>query len=135
MIATLDTLGTDASTSVDFVKALAEDGAVRTEAVDALKKLAGVSEKELHELIPRRTLDNARKRGTLTSQLAERVAMATEVVHLAHRVFEDAETANRWLQKPNRGLEGERPWALLRTGPGANLVRDVLLRVEHGVYG
>ena len=135
MTVTLDTLGTEATTRVDFVKALAEDGAVKTEAVDALKRLASSSEKEMHELIPRRTLDNARRRGTLTSQLAERVAMATEVVHLAHRVFDDGETANRWLRKPNRGLEGERPWTLLRTGPGANLVRDVLLRVEHGVYG
>lgn len=42
--------------------------------------------------------------------------------------------AHRWLRKPNRALGGRTPLSLLDTAPGAELVSDVLVRIEHGSF-
>lgn len=49
-------------------------------------------------------------------------------------VFEDANKLNRWLQKENRGLKGNKPFDLLQTPAGIKLVNQVLTRIEEGVY-
>jgi len=40
-----------------------------------------------------------------------------------------------WLHTANRSLGGRKPLELVRTDAGAELVVDVLGRLEHGVFG
>lgn len=49
-------------------------------------------------------------------------------------VFEDAEKLNRWLQKPNRALNNQKPFDLLNTQTGIKLVNQVIGRIDEGVY-
>jgi putative toxin-antitoxin system antitoxin component (TIGR02293 family) len=44
------------------------------------------------------------------------------------------EEAEQWLDRPQTGLDQRRPIDLLQTPAGADLVRDLLTRLEHGVY-
>jgi putative toxin-antitoxin system antitoxin component (TIGR02293 family) len=44
------------------------------------------------------------------------------------------EKASRWLQTPNRALEGELPFNLLDTDAGVQSVETVLGRIAFGVY-
>jgi putative toxin-antitoxin system antitoxin component (TIGR02293 family) len=64
---------------------------------------------------------------TLETRLARVAAQAQDV-------FESAETATRWLKRPNRGLNGRAPVDLLDTDVGTEQVVELLDRIEYGVY-
>jgi len=52
----------------------------------------------------------------------------------AERVFGDKEKAEAWLNSPNRSLLGRRPIDLLRDKAGTAIVREMLERIDHGVF-
>jgi len=57
-----------------------------------------------------------------------------EVTAEATRVFESEEKAVEWLRQPCPALGGIKPIELLKTAEGAQLVLDIIGRIEHGVY-
>ena len=57
-----------------------------------------------------------------------------EVTARAIEVFGSREKALRWLKAPVRSLGDQAPISLLDTQDGINRVKDVLGRVEHGVW-
>ena len=61
-------------------------------------------------------------------------ATRAEVLSKAEAVFGSRSAALRWLREPAIGLDGHVPLDLLRTVPGRQLVYDLLLRLERGVY-
>jgi putative toxin-antitoxin system antitoxin component (TIGR02293 family) len=56
------------------------------------------------------------------------------VLAKATAVLGSEEAAQAWLNSPQIGLDRQRPLDLLATAPGAQLVVDLLLRMERGVY-
>jgi len=65
---------------------------------------------------------------------SERLWRFAEVLAHATRVFGSQAEAEQWMERPAIGLDHRRPIDLLRTHPGARLVSDYLMRIEHGVY-
>lgn len=61
-------------------------------------------------------------------------ANTDDIEQIATRVFGSREQARRWLQKPAIGLDGRRPFDLLTSDEGRQLVEDYLGRIEYGVY-
>lgn len=57
-----------------------------------------------------------------------------EVTARAIEVFGSREKALRWLKAPVRSLGDQSPISLLDTQEGIDRVKDVLGRVEHGVW-
>ena len=57
-----------------------------------------------------------------------------EVTASANRVFGNPQAAQQWLLKPATALNGQRPLDLLTTSPGIGAVKDLLGRIEYGVY-
>lgn len=57
-----------------------------------------------------------------------------EVTDLATRVFGRSEDAEHWLSQKSLALDGERPLDLLTSAPGIDAVKDLLTRIEYGVY-
>jgi putative toxin-antitoxin system antitoxin component (TIGR02293 family) len=53
---------------------------------------------------------------------------------LADRVFGDEEKANAWLRRPNTALSGQEPIGLLKDELGAAVVREMLERIDHGIF-
>ena len=51
----------------------------------------------------------------------------------AKDVFEDGRLAAKWLCSENALLQGDRPIETIDTQPGFDRVRDLLMRIEHGV--
>jgi putative toxin-antitoxin system antitoxin component (TIGR02293 family) len=93
-----------------------------------------LSDSDLAEVIPRRTLTSLRTAGKLTAEQSDRVARTAAIAALAQRVFGNAEAARKWLLTANPALANEVPLRLLRTGNGAEVVENVLIHIEHGVY-
>jgi putative toxin-antitoxin system antitoxin component (TIGR02293 family) len=56
------------------------------------------------------------------------------IVTLAIEVLETEAAALHWLKRPQIGLGGRVPLALLSTDPGRDQVEKLLLRIEHSVY-
>lgn len=65
------------------------------------------------------------------SDRAFRVARAFS---FAEEVFGDQQKAQRWMHKPNRAMGGAVPVELLDTELGEDRVRQILKRIEWGVY-
>lgn len=57
-----------------------------------------------------------------------------EIKTLADRIFGDEEKAEAWLHRPNAALSGQSPADLLRDELGAAVVREMLERIDHGIF-
>jgi putative toxin-antitoxin system antitoxin component (TIGR02293 family) len=58
----------------------------------------------------------------------------TYIKMLAERVFGEEEKAEAWLHRPNASLAGQRPVDLLGDELGAAVVREMLERIDHGIF-
>lgn len=86
--------------------------------------------------ISRRTLQ--RRAGVpdkpLNKEQSGRLWKFAEILNTASRVFGDQQAAERWLNSPAIALEQRSPMDLLTTPAGAEIVEQLLGRLEHGVY-
>jgi putative toxin-antitoxin system antitoxin component (TIGR02293 family) len=81
----------------------------------------------------------ARRRRSASERLSreesDRIYRIAAAYRDALRLFEDdTDGARGWLNTPARALGGETPFARLETEAGAAEVRDLVGRLEHGVY-
>ncbi|WP_411185905.1 antitoxin Xre/MbcA/ParS toxin-binding domain-containing protein [Pseudomonas sp.] len=57
-----------------------------------------------------------------------------QILTQAQDIFRDRCTASRWFFEPAIGLGGEKPVRVLSNPFGYELVADLMMRIEHGVY-
>jgi putative toxin-antitoxin system antitoxin component (TIGR02293 family) len=85
--------------------------------------------------IPQRTLTRRlSQRSLLTPAESDRTVRVARVYANAVEMIGDPERAIEWLRTPNRALGGEKPLDQLDTDVGAQMVDDVLGRIDYGVY-
>ena len=103
-------------------------------AVENLGKFLGESALGLMRIIDsnERTAQRRREQGTLTADESDRIARIARVAQRAVEAFGNEAQAREWMKRPNRGLQGFTPLALLSTDAGAALVVDELGRIEYG---
>jgi putative toxin-antitoxin system antitoxin component (TIGR02293 family) len=110
--------------------------------VAAVEKLAGELRVPRHTVmkiakIAPATLTRRRKSasGRLSPEESDRVYRIAAAYRDALQLFEgDAESARRWLNESAKALGGDSPLQHLDTEAGAAEVRDLIGRLEHGVY-
>jgi putative toxin-antitoxin system antitoxin component (TIGR02293 family) len=110
--------------------------------VAIIEKLAGELELPQQSLlkvvrIAPATLGRRRKSlsGRLSAEESDRVFRVAEAYRNALQLFEwDVDAARRWLLEPAKALGGVSPFQQLDTEAGAGQVRDLIGRLEHGVY-
>lgn len=110
---------------------------VRTERVDQLAQLLGMSLKEMAVVlqIAERSLHRFRTEGHLDEQASERLLLLANLTAHGLLVFDGQPDAlANWLRYPLRELKNQAPLQLLATISGFGLVDDVLTRIEYGVY-
>ena len=89
---------------------------------------------ELDQIVlPRKTLANRRRIGSLTSEQSDRLIRVARVLAAAEETFGNQEKAGAWLRRPTRALGGECPLLLLDTDEGAREVTALLGRIDHGI--
>lgn len=127
-------LGHEVADDLDWVAAV-EQG-LPLEALEAAIVHAVITREESEALvIPRRTLSHRRQRGQpLSIEESDRLLRIARLDAKAREVFGGTVKARRWLRKPSRPLRGAIPLELLRTGTGADLVLEELVRIAHGIY-
>jgi putative toxin-antitoxin system antitoxin component (TIGR02293 family) len=60
--------------------------------------------------------------------------MKSYIISLANKVFGDKNKAQHWLSTPNSLLDYQRPSDLINTDRYESKVKNILGRIEHGIY-
>ncbi|MGH9518812.1 MAG: type II RES/Xre toxin-antitoxin system antitoxin [Terriglobales bacterium] len=108
--------------------------------VAVLDKVAGelsVPRAEVARLLgisPRTLSRRATRDLRLSATESDRLVRLAGVVALAKSTLGTMDRASRWLQAPNRALQGDRPLDRLDTDAGVRSVEQVLRRIEFGLY-
>jgi putative toxin-antitoxin system antitoxin component (TIGR02293 family) len=99
-----------------------------------LKECLEISDQRLSSVvrISQRTIKRRLGEGRFHSDESERLVRVARLTERAQEVFEDLEGAREWLKSPQSALGGEIPLEYADTEPGAQIVEDILGRIEHG---
>ncbi|MGH8496778.1 MAG: type II RES/Xre toxin-antitoxin system antitoxin [Gammaproteobacteria bacterium] len=119
----------------DDLRLVVRDG-LPAKTVDAVMDAYGVSQETVVKLlgVSESTLRRRRESGRLTSVESDRLYRLASAGASAEKALGSRERAVNWLHSPNRALEGETPLSMLDTDIGYQRIRDILGRLEHGVY-
>ena len=72
--------------------------------------------------------------GKLSVDEGDKILRYARLLDLALELVNgNKENALQWLSTPNRELSGETPLSYAQTGVGAEVVRDLIAKIEHGV--
>lgn len=84
--------------------------------------------------IGKRTIQRRAGHGLLSPKQSERMWEFAGILSKATTVLGSQALAESWLASPALGLNGRRPLDLITTTTGAELVKELLERMEFGVY-
>lgn len=82
----------------------------------------------------RATLINKKGEERFSTALSERIVSIADLYSYGFEVFEDASKFNQWIFTPNKALGGRQPFELLNNQFGREEVRNVIGRIDYGVY-
>ncbi len=118
------------------------------EKMEATKK--GISKKALEQLKERAGLDYDQlsymlgvARGTLIGKkgterfspvLSEKIMSLADIYSYGYEVFSDIHEFNEWIFQPINALGGKAPYDLLNSQYGREEVRNIIGRIDYGVY-
>lgn len=68
----------------------------------------------------------------LSAQQSEQLLKLISLYQKAEEVFGSTDSFNQWLRKPAPGLGGHKPFSLIQTSGGIDLVLEELIRIEFG---
>jgi putative toxin-antitoxin system antitoxin component (TIGR02293 family) len=81
-----------------------------------------------------RTLSRRKKEGKLHTDESERLYRVAVLLERATEVLENKATAVHWLKSPKKSLGGKTPLDFADTEVGIEEVKELLGRIEHGVF-
>ncbi len=84
--------------------------------------------------VARATLINKKSSQKFNTALSERILSLADLYDYGYEVFEDREKFNQWMTNPNKALGDQVPLDLIDNQFGREEVRNILTRIEYGVY-
>ena len=84
--------------------------------------------------VAKATLFNKKGTERFSSSLSEKIFALADLYSYGFSVFESKELFNAWMEQENRALGNIRPFELLDTMIGVAEVKNIIGRIEHGVY-
>ena len=115
----------------------AAEAGVPMQAVRHLQAHMGLTNREMSEVmsISQSTLTRRQNaRSNLTRDEAEKAIQLSAVIAHGLEVFGNEPDLHRWLHAENKALGGIRPQSLLSSALGREQVREILGRIEWGIY-
>lgn len=112
------------------------EGVQRAIFAKVAKEIAMIPEKELAQIsgLSQRTISRMSDDQLLPQQSAEVIISIMRTYQRAVEVFESEDTAHKWLKTSLPVLENQTPLQAVSNRFGAELVLDLLGRIEHGIY-
>lgn len=82
----------------------------------------------------RATLINKKGTEQFSAALSEKIVSIADLYSYGFEVFEDESKFNEWVFSPNQALGGKQPFELLDNQFGREEVKNVIGRIDYGVY-
>lgn len=108
-------------TKSDFLAIVADTGLNLT----AFSKLLPVS---------KRTIEKVKDQELLSAAVSDRVLQIASLYQFGSTVLGSDKLFQEWLQSPLIALGGNTPMDYIKNDTGISIVRDLLGRIEHGIY-
>ncbi len=104
--------------------------------LEGLKEKAALDYDKLAKAlsVTRATLINKKREEKFNASLSERIVGLADIYSYGYEVFEDGERFNQWMFRPNRALGGQAPYDLIDNQFGREEIRNIIGRIEYGVY-
>lgn len=104
--------------------------------LESFKKATSLDYNNLSDalLVTRATLINKKRDEKFNDQVSERIVSIADLYSFGYEVFEDKDNFNQWMFTPNQGLGGEVPFHLINNQYGREEIKNLIGRIEHGVF-
>lgn len=109
---------------------------ISKEDLENLKSKAALNYDDLAKalLVTRATLINKKEEEKFNTAVSERIISLADIYSYGYEVFEDIDRFNQWMFRSNQALGGEKPYDLLDNQFGREEVRNLIGRIDYGVY-
>lgn len=84
--------------------------------------------------VTRATLINKKGEERFNATVSEKILSLADIYSYGYEVFEDEKRFNHWVFSPNRALGGQEPYHFLDTQFGREEVKNLIGRIDYGVY-
>lgn len=84
--------------------------------------------------VARATLINKKGDDKFNQSLSERIVSLADIYSYGYEVFEDVARFNHWIFRPNQALGGQGPFDFLDNQFGREEVKNLIGRIDYGVY-
>ena len=103
---------------------------------EGFKQKAGLDYDQLAAIlsVARATLINKKGTEKFNQTLSEKIVSLADIYSYGYEVFEYTERFNQWVFRPNQALGGIPPYDLLDSQYGREEVKDLIGRIDYGVY-
>lgn len=98
-----------------------------------LIKNIGFTEKELESVLPT-SISSMQKKTTYGKESSERIYELAKLYNLGYTVFDSNDNFKEWLMSPSKSLGGKRPFDLLDSSFGFQVVENEIVRIQYNVY-
>jgi putative toxin-antitoxin system antitoxin component (TIGR02293 family) len=104
--------------------------------LESLKEKTALGYDDLARIlsVTRATLINKKGDEKFSTTLSERIFSIADIYSYGYEVFGDKDKFNQWMSKPNSALAGESPYALIDNCYGREEVKNIIGRIDYGVY-
>jgi putative toxin-antitoxin system antitoxin component (TIGR02293 family) len=111
-------------------------GGITKAALEQLKQKAGLDYDKLAKIlaVARVTLINKKGKEKFSPELSEKILGLADIYSYGYKVFESEERFNQWIFRPNRALGWTSPYELMDNQYGREEVRNLIGRIDYGVY-
>ncbi|MEO6583641.1 MAG: antitoxin Xre/MbcA/ParS toxin-binding domain-containing protein [Ferruginibacter sp.] len=84
--------------------------------------------------VTRATLINKKGKDKFNPSVSEKIVSLADIYAFGYEVFEDEEKFNKWMFRPNTALGGEVPYFFIDNEFGREEIKNLIGRIEYGVY-
>lgn len=93
----------------------------------------GSTEKEFANILPA-SISSMQKKNVYGKETSERIYELARLFGLGYEVFDSKEDFKNWLMTPSKALGNKKPFELLDSSFGFELVENEIVRIQHNVY-
>jgi putative toxin-antitoxin system antitoxin component (TIGR02293 family) len=114
---------------------LVEKG-ISKKALEGLKTKAKLDYDQLSKAlnVARATLINKKGNDKFNQDISDKIVGLADLYSYGYEVFEDRDRFNDWIFRPNKALGNVAPFELLHTSFGREEVKNLIGRIDYGIY-
>lgn len=93
----------------------------------------GATEKEFEHILPA-SISSMQKKSVYSKETSERIYELARLFGLGYDVFDSREDFKEWLTTPSKPLGDKKPFDLLDSSLGFEMVENEIMRIQYNVY-